>query len=218
MRKGDSYTILFALGVCAVCSIVLALAASGLRARQQLNVELDRKLNVLKAFGVAAGRDEVDSIFDEHITSIDCSKEVDSIEGPMPLYLWKEGGTVSKYAFPVSGKGLWSTIRGYISLKSDLNTIQGITFYDHGETPGLGAEVEKDWFQDQFKGKKIMEDGQLADFMVLKGKVAEKFPQGNPHAVDGISGATMTGKGVQSFLNADLRRYNEYFKTVRGGE
>jgi len=63
-----------------------------------------------------------------------------------------------------------------------------------------------------------MEDGRLADFMVLKGKVAEKYPQGNPHAVDGISGATMTGKGVQSFLNEDLARYNEYFKTVRGGE
>jgi len=143
MRKGDSYTILFALGVCAVCSIVLALAASGLRARQQMNVELDRKLNVLKAFGEAGGRDEVDAIFDEHITSIDCAKKIDSLEGPMPLYLWKEDGAVRKYAFPVSGKGLWSTIRGYISLKSDLNPIQGVTFYDHGETPGLGPRSKR---------------------------------------------------------------------------
>lgn len=217
MRKGDTYTIVFALGVCAVCSIVLALAADGLRARQQTNVELDRKLNVLKAFGVNADKSEVESIFDERISLIDASDKIESVDEPMPLYLWEENGKVRKYAFPVAGKGLWSTIRGYISLKSDLNTIQGITFYDHGETPGLGAEVEKDWFQEQFEGKQIMEEGRLAEFKVLKGKVAERFPGGNPHAVDGISGATMTGKGVQNFLNMDLERYNSYFETVREG-
>jgi Na+-transporting NADH:ubiquinone oxidoreductase subunit C len=218
MRKGDTYTFLFALGVCAVCSIVLAVAASSLRARQDLNVELDRKMNVLKAFGVEATKDEVQPIFEKHITQIDCSERVDELDAPMPLYLWKEAGEVGKYAFPVSGKGLWSTINGYISLQSDLNTIQGIRFYEHGETPGLGAEVEKDWFQKQFKGKKILEDGDLTRFMVLKGKVADQYPKGNPHAVDGISGATMTSRGVQNFLNNDLARYNRYFETVRGGE
>jgi Na+-transporting NADH:ubiquinone oxidoreductase subunit C len=219
MRKGDTYTLLFALAICAVCSIVLAVAVSSLRERQQLNIELDRKMNVLKAFGVKAGQGEVQELFERHISEIDCSAELEGVEEAMPLYLWSEDGQVTMYAFPVSGKGLWSTIKGYISLKSDLDTIQGITFYDHGETPGLGGEVEQDWFQEQFQGKRIMSDGgDLARFLVLKGKVADRYPDGNPHAVDGISGATMTGKGVQNFLNEEFERYNRYFAGLREGE
>lgn len=214
MRKGDTYTILYALAVCAVCSVVLALASSGLRELQHRNSELNRRMNVLKAFGEDVGKEQVGEVFESNIERIDLSEEFDNISEEMPLYLWREGGVATKYAFPVSGKGLWSTIKGYLALKADMETIHGITFYEHEETPGLGAEVEKAWFQEQFEGKKIRDGGDLAKLEVLKGKVEDKYPQGNLQAVDGISGATMTGKGVQKFLNEDIARYNAYLDEI----
>ncbi|MFH0907741.1 MAG: NADH:ubiquinone reductase (Na(+)-transporting) subunit C [bacterium] len=237
--KGDGYVIGFALVVCVVCSLMLSATASILKERQDYNVELDRKFNVLKAFGAQVRSDdgrrisgpEIDRIFREKIseivldgasgqlldgkTSADFSAEDLHDRKVLPLYVWKENGELDKVALPIHGKGLWSTIYGYISLKRDLATIEGITFYKHGETPGLGGEVETDWFQDQFKGKMIFEDGQRLHFDIVKGKVADRYPEGNNHAVDGISGATLTGKGVMTFLNSDLDKYENYFKLLR---
>ena len=115
---------------------------------------------------------------------------------------------------PVSGKGLWSTIYGYLALQTDLSTISGITFYKHGETPGLGGEIEKEWFTNNFKGKKIRDDnGVLTSVKVVKGKVIA----GNPkeiHEVDGISGATLTGRGVANFLKVELKKYEPFFAKI----
>jgi len=209
---------------------MLSIAASSLKELQDFNVEIDRKTNVLKSFGVSILDEngkrikppEVEKYFTDHISEIifDAStgQEVATKElakEPLPLYIWKENGVITKYAFPISGKGLWSTIYGYLSLEGDLGTIGGITFYRHGETPGLGAEVEADWFQENFKGKKVVSNGERIRFEVVKGKVADKYPQGNDHAVDGISGATITGNGVAKFMNAALDKYNTYFKLQR---
>ncbi|MDX1315152.1 MAG: FMN-binding protein, partial [Eudoraea sp.] len=104
--------------------------------------------------------------------------------------------------FPVSGKGLWSTLYGYFALEPDAKTVRGITFYQHGETPGLGAEIEKDWFQSKFAGKKLFESGQPTEFRVTKPGSAS-----GDYAVDGISGATLTAKGVESLLRHDAALY-----------
>jgi Na+-transporting NADH:ubiquinone oxidoreductase subunit C len=240
MPKGDGYVIGFAAVICVACSVLLSAAASTLKAKQDYNVELDRKMNVLKAFGVAT-RDangkaisgaEVERIFRENIkevildgatgqplegvTSADVSAKELADRVKLPLYTFEENGQVVKYAFPVSGKGLWSTIYGYLALNQDLATIAGVTFYKHGETPGLGGEVEKDWFQENFKGKRVFGEGRPIPFEVVKGSVADKYPQGNDHAVDGISGATITGKGVMNFINRDLANYEKYFSLKRG--
>lgn len=241
MRKGDGYTVFFAAIVCIVCSLMLSAASSLLRERQEEQAELDRKINVLRAFGVAVrdadgkkiAPDEVNRVFSEHISDMVIDRETglvipgasattltrDEIEKKqkLPLYEWREGGEVTKYAFPVSGKGLWSTIYGYLALERDLSTIVGITFYRHGETPGLGGEIEADWFQQQFRGKKVYVDGELQRFEIVKGKVQDRYPKGNDHAVDGISGASLTGKGINQFLNEDLSNYERYFSTIRKG-
>ena len=84
--------------------------------------------------------------------------------------------------------------------------MKGITFYNHGETPGLGAEIEKDWFQNNFLGKKIKDlSGKLVSIEVVKGKSGD-----NIHAVDGISGATITSRGVTDLLKHDLEKYSVY--------
>lgn len=103
--------------------------------------------------------------------------------------------TFTGLILPIEGKGLWSTLYGYLSLESDLNTIRGITYYQHGETPGLGGEVENPRWKANFHGKKLFgADGRVA-FFVKKGLAGD-----DPHAVDGISGATITSRGVTRMI------------------
>lgn len=240
MRKDDLNLIRFAGIVCVACSFVLALTATGLKSRQEANKSLYEKQNVLKAFGVdttdEAGepwsRERTLDFFRERIqvqvvdaasgkvieglTLDEVSKDDLKSGAKRPLYVIQDDGGAAGYAFPISGKGLWSTIYGFLALEPDLATIRGITFYQHGETPGLGGEVETDWFTSQFQGKKVFSGGSLQTFQVVKGAVSDRYPEGNDHAVDGISAATITSRGVQRFLNQDVAAYEPYFRTIRG--
>jgi Na+-transporting NADH:ubiquinone oxidoreductase subunit C len=237
MQPADRQLITFAFTVCIVCSVLLSGVAAGLRERQQREVELDRKMNVLKAFGEET-RDEggqriapdaVDRIFADHIGEIvvdaATGEEIDPAQADprqirqkrqLPLFFWHEDGERQRYAFPVSGPGLWSTIYGFMALEDDLRTIAGVTFYDHGETPGLGGRIEEDEFQEQFSGKILWADGQPVPLRTIKGGVAARYPEGNPHAIDGIAGATITGEGVAALISRDFRRYDVFFRKIRG--
>ena len=117
------------------------------------------------------------------------------------------------YVFPISGKGLWSTLFGFLALDKDKNTVKGITFYKHKETPGLGGEVDKKWFQDSFVGKRIFNsENDLVSVEVLKGAVSMLPKNKQIYAVDGITGATITSKGLSNFLLRDLKRYEEFLR------
>ncbi|PIP83256.1 MAG: NADH:ubiquinone reductase (Na(+)-transporting) subunit C [Elusimicrobia bacterium CG_4_9_14_3_um_filter_62_55] len=207
-----SYTLTFAAVVCVVCSLVVSSAAILLKDRQERNVLLDKQKNILGAVGLhASNPDEIASLYASKI------KELEVTDAKLPLYAREENGAPAAYAFPISGKGLWSTLYGYLALEPDGDTVKGITFYKHGETPGLGAEIEKPWFQQNFVGKKILgSDGSLASVAVVKGKVAELIaPDQQSHFVDGISGATLTSKGVTKLVRAGLERYEPFLKTIR---
>ena len=230
MRE-DTRTLVFAGAVCITCSLLLSGMAAGLKGFQKANEEFDVKRNIVKAFGVDIGgatAESVAEIFRKHIEErvVDAETgtvvaEMDPLRIPsdaadkkalLPLYAWMEDGKATKYAFPVSGKGLWGMIYGYLALDADLETIAGISFYKHAETPGLGAEIEKDWFQSQFSGKQLYnDDGEPTDFKVVKPGSAR-----GDAVVDGISGATLTGKGVENLLRHDARLYADYFKKIEG--
>ena len=125
---------------------------------------------------------------------------------------------MTAYAFPIVGKGLWSTLYGYFALEGDLNTVRGITFYKHGETPGLGGEISKPWFQENFAGKRILDDdGSLVSVSVVKGFAADQYsdPGDLEHHVDGISGATITARGVSAMVKEALEQYEPYFSSIR---
>ena len=133
-----------------------------------------------------------------------------SVKKYLPLFFHSEKET---FIFPISGKGLWSTLFGFLALDKDKNTVKGITFYKHGETPGLGGEVDKEWFQNNFVGKKIFNDkNDLVSVEVIKGKSNTLSKSDQMHAVDGISGATITSKGVSDFLLRDLVRYEGFLR------
>ena len=116
----------------------------------------------------------------------------------MKVFLVKRPGLdkIQQVVLPVYGKGLWGTLYGYLAIKSDLNTIQGLTFYQHKETPGLGGEVDNPLWKAQWDGRKLFDDNGKPAAMVYKGPA----PSDNPYAVDGLSGATITCRGVTNLL------------------
>jgi Na+-transporting NADH:ubiquinone oxidoreductase subunit C len=216
-----------------ICSVLLAGAATLLKPRQDENKLLDKKKNILlsvgiePANGVSFTRSEINETYDRKIKELVIDSDGNIVEGKkpsdldprkdtglLPIYESVEGEQISAYVLPVSGKGLWSTIYGYLALSADGITVKGITFYSHGETPGLGGEIEKEWFTNNFIGKKITdENGNLVSIEVVKGKV-DPNSDNAIHEVDGISGATLTGRGVSIFLKKDLQTYEPFLRTI----
>lgn len=110
-----------------------------------------------------------------------------------------DSGNLSKVILPVRGKGLWSTMSGFISLDKDLNTVLGFGFYAHGETPGLGGEVDNPKWKSIWVGKKIYSASGDVKVSVIKGHVDEATPE-QEYKVDGLSGATLTSNGVSNLV------------------
>jgi len=220
------------MAITIVASILLASAATLLKPLQDRNERLDKKKNILVAAGLLSGEalknSSPDSIEKLYLSSI-LEEVIDAESGDLqegmkpseldfkvrtdllPLYVNNAGGTMNGVIIPISGKGLWSTIYGYLALAPDYDTVLGVTFYKHGETPGLGGEIEKTAFTDDWKGKRIFEDGELVSITVAKGKVLQK----SDHTVDGISGSTLTGKGINNFLRTDLEKYLPFIESNR---
>ena len=116
-------------------------------------------------------------------------------ENIAPIYVWySEEEKIQKVVLPIRGYGLWGTLYGYISLDSDLNTVKGIEYYDHKETPGLGGEVDNPDWKSDWDGKKVYDSSGEVILYVTKG------PSSEDYEIDGISGATLTSNGVTNMI------------------
>ena len=115
------------------------------------------------------------------------------------VYEKQENGKITSLILPIQGYGLWSTMYGYIALEADAKTISGITFYEHGETPGLGGEIENPRWQAKWKGRVAFDDKGAVVVEVLKGAAGP--PATDPHHIDGLAGATITSRGVSHTLS-----------------
>ena len=116
------------------------------------------------------------------------------------IYIARDSnGKLEQLILPVHGKGLWSTLYGYLALDSDLTTINGFAFYQHGETPGLGGEVDNPRWKAQWVGKQAFAEDGTAWLEVLKGKAKPDSPDAI-HQIDGLAGATITSRGIDSLL------------------
>lgn len=234
MVKNNSYTIIFIIILCVISSIILTLVSKGFEGKKNFNIELDRKKNVLKAFGFNLNNKNQNSIvklFDNSIKKIVIDKEGNVFKGEnksdiasdkkhnlLIIYKAIENKQVKGYAIPIDGFGLWSQLLGYYALANDLSTVKGITFYKHGETPGLGGEIESDDFQKNFTNKKIFDSKNiLRPTIVVKGKVDDVITDKSEHIfyVDGISGATMTCDGINQLLKNGLEKYEPFFRRMR---
>jgi len=203
MQSSNSYTYFFVITMAVISALLLSLLKINLQERQEFNKALDTKKNVLKTVGLLEpgmrGRD-VEELYTTKFTR---QTVTDSDGNEREYYTYGSFQNPEGYVLPVSGKGVWSTINGFIALEPDKNTVKGISFYDHGETPGLGGEIEKDAFANRFRGKKIFRDGELVSITIAKGKLQEE----SENAVDGISGASLTTGGINTFLRKNLTDY-----------
>ncbi len=224
-KNSNSYTIIYVAVMVVIVAFVLAFAASVLKDRQDRNVELDKKKQILASLNIDADASNAEALYNQYIKQVvvvDYKGElVEGIDGftielekenkkpeeerHLPVYLCEKDGQ-TYYVLSLRGAGLWGPLWGYISLKADKNTIFGAFFSHKGETPGLGAEIEKKEFQIQFQGKEIFKGGQFKSIAIVKpGKsvVGMDF-------VDGISGGTITSQGVDKMLLNSIGGYKEF--------
>lgn len=227
-RNSNIYTFLFAIIMVIVVAAALAFTATTLKPLQAENVRNEKMQNILSTIGVNVDRSGASAKFDEFIKQrlalkedgtvdeavdafkIELMKETkkSNAEQRYPIYIAeKEGKTF--YIVPLFGAGLWKEIWGYVALDSDKNTIVGASFDHAGETPGLGAEINQHWYEDQYIGKTIFDkDGNFVSVKAVKGGA----PAGDMHGVDAISGGTITSDGVTAMLEERLKNYIPYFK------
>jgi len=228
----NSYTFAFSAILVVVVAAVLAFAAESLKPMQKENIRLEKMQNILASVKIEATPLNAKEKFDQYIIDqkllnsegkemqsegitafdIDVVKEfktLDEDKRHYPLFVFEDNGN-RKYIIPLAGNGLWGPIWGYIAFDGDLNTVYGSTFDHKTETPGLGAEIKESWFQERFIGKMIFnEQGEFVSVEVVKGGTDVS---GNKHAVDGISGGTITSRGVGEMIERTLGLYVPYFK------
>lgn len=134
------------------------------------------------------------------------------------VYVIEHDGQMDRLILPVRGYGLWSTMYGFVALQPDLDTVAGLGFYQHGETPGLGGEIDNPNWQAKWVGKKVYDDGEAA-LRVIKGSVNPENPQAD-YQVDAIAGATLTGNGVTHMIQFWLGEdgFGPFLKKLAAGE
>ncbi|MFB6306806.1 MAG: NADH:ubiquinone reductase (Na(+)-transporting) subunit C [Flavobacteriales bacterium] len=239
-KEGNTATFGFAILMVIVVGSLLSYAAMGLKPYQVENKKKEKMQNILKAINVFISRNEAPDKFRNYVKkriildstgkvmhemtgkikrknekdafNIDVKKQYrqkGEAANTYPLYKCVKNDT-TYYVVPMAGKGLWGPIWGYVSIKGDGNTLYGATFDHKTETPGLGAEIANRPFQKQFQGEKLYnEDGDFVCVEVVKGKSKPD----NEHAVDGITGGTITSKGTSEMLERTLSLYRLYFES-----
>ncbi|MDE6181478.1 MAG: Na(+)-translocating NADH-quinone reductase subunit C [Phocaeicola sp.] len=202
-----------------IVAFLLAFVSSSLKEKQYQNVEQDTKKQILAALNVYDVKD-VNAEYDKYVKEDDLMQADGSLVKNDGAFQTSYKGEIAsdrfhvfvcevegqtKYVIPIYGAGLWGPIWGYIALNDDKDTVYGVYFSHAGETPGLGAEITTSKFQGQFPGKHVMQDGAVALSVEKNGKVS------NPdYQVDGISGGTITSKGVDAMIKDCLGKYNSF--------
>jgi len=230
-KQGNTYTIIYIVGLVLVVGAALAFTSISLKSRQQANADADKMRQILESVRVGTTSDGVINTFrsiveeqyvvnssgervegDAFNVNIAEQSKLPAVERQLPVYKCVLPAGDIKYVMPVYGAGLWGPIWGYVSVDSDGSTIYGAYFAHQGETPGLGAEIEKPAFSTQFYGKQLFKDSRFLPVAVVK---AGQKPLGDEDYVDGISGGTITSKGVSAMLSNCLAPYEAYLSTLR---
>lgn len=232
-KNSKAHAILFALVMSLVCSLLITAAATGFKDRQQENMALDKKVNLLRAAGLVdagqnPGKDIINTLYDQRIKEVflDQRGKIMETEDPDGMHLYfihaQDAGDVhdfnniSGYIVPINTRGLWGKIHGYLAFENDGQTVSGFSVYSHSETPGLGGEIESAWFQKNFKGKKILNSqDEFVSIGIAQGKAGDLPKDKQENYVDGISGATLTGRYLSEGIKNTLMKYEGVSVTFR---
>ena len=234
MQHSNKYIFIYSVVMVVVIAVSLTIVAVTLKPFQDDNIRIEKMQNILASVNVpiteipkkqvpavyskfiksAIGVNNLGDIIERDpakVFSIEMSNELKkpAAKQILPVFIAVLNAGDSIFVVPLRGKGLWGPVWGYISFKNDFNTVYGVVFDHKGETPGLGAEINQDWFMKPFIGKQIFTaDGTLVSITVVKGGAKPD----DLHGVDAISGGTITSKGVQKMLFDNLTNYEAYFK------
>ncbi len=230
-KESKIYTIVYIVILVSVVGTALAFTSISLKDKQLDNANADKMRQILASVHIEAPSDSIVQYYDRYIVdpfvvNINGERipEADAFgvdvagqsrmaeqERELPVYpcVLPDGST--KYILPLYGAGLWGPIWGYVSIESDGNTIYGAYFAHQGETPGLGAEIAKPAFSDQFGGKELFKNGIFNPVAVVK---SGRLPNGGGDYVDGISGGTITSKGVDAMIKNCLSPYQNFLKNL----
>ena len=259
MANKDSVkgTLLVALVLCIVCSVVVSTAAVVLKPKQEANAALDRKRNVLMAGGLIDADQRNAKAIEEAFEAVTikyvdlstgkftdeapaggsgrAAAKIPDASGKLPaeedtariirrentkeVYLVEKNGELQRIILPVRGSGLWGQMYGFLALENDLKTVAGLGFYEHKETPGLGGEVDNPRWKAQWEGKQVFNAEGDVDIHVIKGSV-DPSSANAVHQVDGLSGATLTSRGVNNLINFWLgsQGFGPFLKNLKAGE
>ena len=229
-KNSKGYTFTFAILMVVVVGTLLAVASQGLKSRQDKNTSDKKMINILSAIKVEATRANAQEMFDTYVVEskiisgkdinaaafdVDIQKEfrdknLKLSDRNYPLYICEKNGS-RYYVIPVVGTGLWGPIWGFVALESDYKTIYGATFDHKGETPGLGAEIKQGFYSDQYAGEMVADtSGTFLPIVVVK----DGSGKGMNSKVDGITGGTITSKGVEEMTTRTLAVYVNYFNAL----
>ncbi len=221
---------------------VLSFTSQILGPAQKRSIELDTKSQILKAVMVVDKKTDVLGIYDQRIKSLVVDFEGNPVEKDakgnpivpenvnisknyklspetreLPVFKYMSETNpdeVEAYILPLYGNGLWNRIYGFVALERDLNTIKGISFGHIQETPGLGARIADAEIQNRYKEKKIFNEGSIVSVTMVKGETKDPSMYG-PHEVDGMSGSTLTAKGVNAMLKEYLDCYEGFIEKTK---
>ena len=233
-RDSNRHTYLFAGIMVITIAFVLSFISESLKELKLDNVKKEKMQNILSTVGVNVTRDESEALYNQYIIeelslthngdidqevnafniklALEIKKDLDNQR--FPLYIANLDNT-KYYIIPLRGNGLWNAIWGYIALKEDINTIEGISFVHEAETAGLGAEITEDWFINSFNDETILNsNGEFVGLYVSKSNNDPDNIDKNDNEVDAISGATVTGDGVSDMIKERLENYLPYFKNI----
>jgi Na+-transporting NADH:ubiquinone oxidoreductase subunit C len=211
--KEKAFIMLFMVIIAAAFTAAVSTVHFVTRERVELNQKLKRRRFVLHVLKVevpaTASLKEIDRLYQERVRETGLYMDAGSKERPI-LEGLSETGEPAAYVIETSGRGFWDLVRGYAAINVDLRTIRGIAFFQQNETPGLGAEIGKAWFTQQFDGKAIPAEPDAEGLFI---RLRPPGSELGPHDVDAITGATGTSTAVEAFLNRDIGRLLEIMKT-----
>jgi len=231
--NGNLYTFIYSTVMVIVVATALSFTALKLQPLQEMNVKNEKMQNILTSVRVESTAETANDVFAKYITkSFVVNSKGEEVQGvaafdinlkqmykkdagerELPLYEATLADGTKKIIIPLTGKGLWGPIWGYVALESDMNTVFGAVFDHKGETPGLGADINASWFEEPFTGKTIYEDGKLIGIRVHKGGKGAAIAAGDTeHGVDAISGGTITSKALEAMVLDCLSNYKIYLE------
>lgn len=230
-KQSNIYTIIYITVMVLIVGAGLAVTATALRPRQQANADADKMAQILASVRINPEKKDIIKTFDNLIigqyfadfegnyeegdafaADVKTSIKVKPENRELPLYLCRLADGSEKWIIPLYGAGLWGPIWGYVSLDTNGSTIYGAYFAHQGETPGLGAEIEKPEFSNQFRNLNVLKNNQLLPIMVEK---KGQTPTNGADYVDAISGGTITSKGVESMLQNCLAPYQAFLLKIK---